>query len=78
MTNDEREDSSSLDAADLVLADEVLAWANPNPERVGCPPADVLAELAARRRPPDAAAYEHLAMCSPCYRAVRALQKQGR
>jgi hypothetical protein len=55
--------------------DEVLGGANPNPQRVGCPPRDVLSALAHRRRPIGDPAYEHLAKCSPCYREFRALQQ---
>lgn len=54
--------------------DEVLSLANPNPERVGCPGAEVLADLAARRRPIGDPGYEHLLECSPCYREFRVLQ----
>jgi len=59
------------------LAEELLATANPNPERVGCPAPAVLKELATRTRRPDDDAYKHLGRCSPCYRAVRELQRQA-
>jgi hypothetical protein len=55
--------------------DRVFAGANPNPERVGCPPRDVLVALARRERPIDDPAYDHLSECSPCYREVRAMQQ---
>lgn len=55
--------------------DLVLGSANPNPERVGCPPRDVLAALARRERPATDPAYDHLIKCSPCYREVRRLQQ---
>jgi hypothetical protein len=54
--------------------DSLLAHANPNPQRVGCPPRDVLESLAARRQPLNAPGYEHLLECSECYREFRALQ----
>jgi hypothetical protein len=57
--------------------DLVLGNANPNPERVGCPPRDVLTALARRERPIDDSAYDHLIKCSPCYREVRALQQSS-
>ena len=57
--------------------DEVLGRANPNPDRIGCPPRDTLVELARRTRPMDDPAYQHLLKCSPCYREVRALQAQA-
>jgi len=55
--------------------DEVLSRANPNPERVGCPPRDTLIGLARRAQPLGDPAYEHLVKCSPCYREFRALQE---
>ncbi len=57
--------------------DEVLGRANPNPNRVGCPPQATLLALARRAQPIDDPAYEHLVKCSPCYREFRALQSQG-
>lgn len=55
--------------------DRVLAHANPNPQRVGCLPRDVLASLAARRQPLNAPGFEHLLECSECYREFRAFQR---
>ena len=55
--------------------DEVLSRANPNPERVGCPPRETLVGLARRVQPLGDPAYEHLVKCSPCYREFRALQE---
>lgn len=54
--------------------DRVLAHANPNPQRIGCLPGEVLASLAARRQALNAPGYEHLLECSECYREFRALQ----
>lgn len=51
--------------------------ANPNPRRVGCPPRRLLIELARRDRSLSDSWYEHFSGCSPCYRAVRALQKDA-
>ncbi len=56
--------------------DEVLSRANPNQERVGCPPRDTLIGLARRAQPLGDPAYEHLVKCSPCYREFRALQEE--
>lgn len=56
--------------------DEVLSRANPNLERVGCPPRDTLIGLARRAQPLGDPAYEHLVKCSPCYREFRALQEE--
>lgn len=58
--------------------DEVFAYANPNPERTGCPSDEVLQQLASRQRPIADPAYEHLAQCSPCYRTFRAFQRAQR
>lgn len=57
--------------------DEVLGRANPNPERIGCPPRQTLVELAQRARPIGDPAYQHLLKCSPCYVDVRTLQVAG-
>lgn len=57
--------------------DDVLSGANPNPDRVGCPPHATLVALARRTRPIDDPAYEHLVKCSPCYREFRALQQSN-
>jgi hypothetical protein len=54
--------------------DEVLGRANPNPERIGCPPRETLVELARRVRPIGDPGYQHLLKCSPCYVEVRSLQ----
>jgi hypothetical protein len=40
----------------------------PNPERQGCPGADVLKRMAERTRPVRDAEWEHVTHCSPCYR----------
>jgi hypothetical protein len=57
--------------------DELLSRANPNPDRVGCPPRATLLALSRRARPIEDPGYEHLVKCSPCYREFRALQSQG-
>lgn len=54
--------------------DRVLAHANPNPQRIGCLPREVLGSLASRRQPLNAPGYEHLLECSECYREFRAFQ----
>jgi hypothetical protein len=42
----------------------------PNPERIGCPGADLLKQLAARKLPVDHPAYSHIMECSPCYQEL--------
>ena len=69
-----------FDPRNLAGGDEIdvlFGMANPNPDRVGCPPAETLAALARRERPMDDPAYVHLTACSPCYREFRGLQQQG-
>ena len=56
--------------------DEIFGRANPNPNREGCPPKQVLIALARKQRPLDDPAYVHLTRCSPCYLEVRALQER--
>ena len=55
--------------------DEVFGRGKPNPDRIGCPPHDVLVALARRERPIGDPAYDHLSECSPCYLEVRALKE---
>lgn len=56
--------------------DEVLSRANPNPDRIGCPPQETLLALARRESTIGDPAYEHLLQCSPCYCEFRALQQK--
>jgi hypothetical protein len=73
MSSDEKQAHPPLKRRDEI--DEVFGRANPNPERVGCPPRDVLIALARRERPIDDPAYDHLSKCSPCYLEVRSFQQ---
>src|SRR5215475_2665305 len=57
--------------------DEVFGRAHPNPDRIGCPPHEVLVALARRERPIGDPAYGHLAECSPCYLEVRVLKEDA-
>jgi len=49
----------------------------PNPERVGCPPSEVLKGMASHRVPLAEAEkwLDHLSSCSPCYRDFSQFQK---
>jgi hypothetical protein len=58
--------------------DELFGGANPNPDRIGCPPREVLIALARRERSIGDPAYEHLLKCSPCYLEVRGLQEAAK
>lgn len=55
--------------------DEVFAYGNPNPGRVGCPSREVLIALSRRDRPIGDPGYEHIVNCSPCYREFRTFQR---
>ena len=70
---DDPPDRSGFKSEDDI--DKVLGYANPNPDRVGCPPHDALAALARRERPIGDLGYEHIVNCSPCYREFRSLQQ---
>ncbi len=73
MSSDRRDGPARL--AHPTELDELFGRAYPNPERVGCPPRDVLVSLARRERPIGDPAYDHLKECSPCYLEGRAVQE---
>jgi hypothetical protein len=73
MTKDNRRQVPP-DMASTDEIDEVFGNANPNPERIGCPPRSALEQLARTRGSIDDPIYEHLGSCSPCYREWRAMQ----
>jgi hypothetical protein len=56
--------------------EDMLAHANPNPNREGCPSPAELEELALRRRDASDPLYVHVSHCSPCYSAIRELQRK--
>ena len=58
--------------------DAVFARANPNPTRSGCPGKDVLRSAARKTLPIDHPVFEHLAVCSACYKELRQLQQPVR
>lgn len=61
------------DERDLLdLARAYLSEAFPNPERVGCPPDEVLRRLAVQPLGSDLAIGEHVTLCSPCFKAYMA------
>jgi hypothetical protein len=53
--------------------DELLSRSYPNPERVGCPPYQVLMELGTRTRSLDDHWLEHIWHCHPCSTELRTL-----
>jgi hypothetical protein len=73
MSSHQHGDLAGLKRPDEI--DEVFGRANPNPERIGCPPHDVLVALVRKERPISDPAYDHLGECSPCYLEVRALKE---
>jgi hypothetical protein len=73
MSSDRREGPAKL--AHPTEFDEVFGRGYPNPDRVGCPPREVLVSLARRERPIDDPAYDHIKECSPCYLEGRAIQE---
>jgi hypothetical protein len=56
--------------------ENVLRYANPNPERSGCPTREDLISLALRVRGAEDPLWMHIAACSPCYEDVRELQSR--
>ena len=73
MSSDRREGPAHL--AHPTEFDEVFGRGYPNPNRVGCPPREVLVSLARRERPIGDPAYDHIKECSPCYLEGRAIQE---
>lgn len=73
MSSDRREGLTRL--AHPTEFDELFGRGYPNPNRVGCPPREVLVSLARRERPIDDPAYDHIKECSPCYLEGRAIQE---
>ena len=73
MSSDRREGRAQL--AHPTEADELFGRGYPNPDRVGCPPREVLISLARRERPIGDPAYSHIKECSPCYLEGRVIQE---
>ena len=64
-----------LELSDDALLDTIYSAVEPNPDRVGCPPREVLRELAMRLRPLSDPLWDHVMECAPCRIDVR---KMGR
>ena len=60
-----------LELSDDALLDTIYGSAEPNSERVGCPPQEVLRELAVRTRPLSDPLWDHVMECAPCRIDVR-------
>ncbi len=56
--------------------ENMLAHANPNPQRIGCPSAEKLKALALRQSAANDPLYVHASQCSPCYTAIREFQRE--
>lgn len=54
--------------------EEILLTAFPNPERVGCPPAETIQDLGERRIGRDHPAWDHVWHCSPCFKDFKAIR----
>lgn len=63
----------------LKVGRRVFAEDFPNPERIGCPAADVLRAMALRRPSPAGSPHpiEHLTICSPCFREYSSYRKRA-
>jgi hypothetical protein len=73
MSSDRRDGPARL--ARPTEFDELFGRGYPNPDRVGCPPREVLVSLARRERPIGDPAYDHIKECSPCYLEGRSIQE---
>lgn len=63
-----------VDEAKLVsFARSYLAESFPNPERIGCPPLEMLRRLAEQPTSADLSITEHLGCCSPCFKQYQEL-----
>ena len=60
-----------LELSDDALLDTIYSSVEPNPDRVGCPPREVLRELAMRTRPLSDPLWDHVMECAPCRIDVR-------
>lgn len=60
-----------LELPDDVLLDTIYSSVEPNPDRVGCPPREMLRELAVRKRPLSDPLWDHVMQCAPCRIDVR-------
>jgi hypothetical protein len=68
-----------MDEARLVsFARSYLAASFPNPERIGCPPPEMLRRLAEQPRSGDLSITEHLGGCSPCFQQYQELLAKTR
>jgi hypothetical protein len=60
-----------LELSDDALLDTIYGSAEPNSERVGCPPQEILRELAVRTRSLSDPLWDHVMECAPCRIEVR-------
>jgi hypothetical protein len=60
-----------LELSDDALLDTIYSSADPNPDRIGCPPRETLRELAMRTRPLSDPLWDHVMECAPCRVDVR-------
>jgi hypothetical protein len=71
------DDSKKKFLKELLKASEsVLRQDHPNPNRLGCPPASIIEQLASfseEKVPVDAEVIRHITECYPCFRQLREL-----
>jgi hypothetical protein len=74
-----RNPKTRVDEAKLVsFARSYLAEDFPNPDRIGCPPLEMLRRLAEQPTSADLSITEHLGGCSPCFRQYQEMLTETR
>ncbi len=62
---------SKLETSENLIMRQYFLEANPNPERIGCPPEEILKDAAEDRLPVTDPARLHMADCSECFAEYR-------
>jgi hypothetical protein len=65
-----------LELSDDALLDTIYSAAEPNSDRVGCPPREALRELAVRTRSLSDPLWDHVMECAPCRIDVREMGRE--
>jgi hypothetical protein len=64
-----------LGLSDDALVDTLFNYLQPNPERIGCPPRELLSAWAHRQQPLEEPWLSHVRTCSPCRIDLRELSR---
>jgi hypothetical protein len=64
-----------LDLSDEALVDTLFNYLQPNPDRIGCPPRDLLWAWAHQQQPLEEPWLSHVRTCSPCRIDLRELSQ---